>query len=118
MAGRDTEFQKKLKERQELERQAVILAKGEEQPVLPDPRTNIPFTATEKTLRQCYHEFTRMVIQGTPEGDIVVYKFSIIDPADRTVYHYAVRHEMLEKMIEDMIAMRDHVDEVPDAPAS
>lgn len=107
MAGRDSDFEARRKaqlaaKQNELAGGKVIEVQTEQEN--PDPRTNIPFTMREIMLRQCYHEMTRIAAE---DGSFIVYRFTIIDPMERNVYHYTVREPVLKEMIQGMQEMLD-----------
>lgn len=94
MAGRDEEFKKKILAG------AVDLGAVAEGP--PDPR-KFPFTLTEVTFRQTYHE---LAIIRDEHGNALAFQFSIVDPADRHVYHYSFNERTLDDLITTLQAMK------------
>lgn len=96
MAGRDEEFKRRVMDGGVIDLGAVAQSP-------PDPR-KFPFTLTEVTFRQTYHEWT--VIRNE-DGQVLAYMMEIIDPADRKVYKYSFTLGVLEEMVESLTTMRN-----------
>lgn len=108
MAGRDEEFKHLIKS-------ARIPAGGRDLGHLqhgpPDPR-EMPVTVHEVKLRNCWHKYEPLMV---PQDDgtlkFVMWSIVLLDPNDRTVYHYGLSADDLESEIaklQAMVELRDH----------